>query len=556
MRWPVLVAPAVACVLGLASTSQAQTTTVVEDLALLNTERVELARLVDQRPLAADAVVQLDDDIAAAATAVADAQARLDKLESVEAADLQRAADARQTVRNLARVMYLGGSLESADEVELGDQSNDATNEIYAAAIAERWEDALVEVDQLQASYDDERLEFADEVADAAAARDFAVSRRQTAEADLAALEAEITRLTSVIAEREARVVTVHAAQTVPGTDIPVIALVAYQRSAINANGLFPGCDLHWSHVAGIGRAESNHARFNGSQPRPDGRVLPVIRGIALDGTRSLAIADTDLGALDGDPIWDRAVGPTQFIPGTWRGYAAQFDLDGNGDGVEDPDNLLDQARATGIYLCRSGRGSLNDLTNFARAVHAYNPNDRYLTAVTNYAAVYGSLIVPDLSTIAIELLGTFDVPAAIPVDQLPPVIVDPASLAPPNVDQPLLPAPGTEVTTVPTTTPATDTTVPPSTLPSVPTTIVDPSTLVSQTTTAPPPSEPIDTTAPDTTAATTRPSSTDTTRPTSTTTVPPSTTASSAPTTRGTTTSSSTSTSAPPPSSPTEVTL
>ncbi|CAN5749179.1 hypothetical protein BH23ACT2_BH23ACT2_00110 [soil metagenome] len=30
------------------------------------------------------------------------------------------------------------------------------------------------------------------------------------------------------------------------------------------------------------------------------------------------AIAETDGGLLDGDTTWDRAVGPRQFIPGTW----------------------------------------------------------------------------------------------------------------------------------------------------------------------------------------------------------------------------------------------
>ncbi|WP_224387917.1 hypothetical protein [Pseudonocardia sp. ICBG1293] len=33
-------------------------------------------------------------------------------------------------------------------------------------------------------------------------------------------------------------------------------------------------------------------------------------------------MADTDGGRLDGDPVLDRAVGPMQFLPETWRATA------------------------------------------------------------------------------------------------------------------------------------------------------------------------------------------------------------------------------------------
>ncbi len=58
---------------------------------------------------------------------------------------------------------------------------------------------------------------------------------------------------------------------------------------------------------------------------------MPPVRGPALSGGAFSAIRDTDGGRYDGDPVWDRAVGPMQFIPGTWRIWGA----DGNGDGVD-----------------------------------------------------------------------------------------------------------------------------------------------------------------------------------------------------------------------------
>ena len=68
---------------------------------------------------------------------------------------------------------------------------------------------------------------------------------------------------------------------------------------------------LPWQVLAGIGKVESNHARFGGGEIGPDGRVRPPIIGIALNGQNgTAAIADTDDGSLDGDSTWDRAVGP------------------------------------------------------------------------------------------------------------------------------------------------------------------------------------------------------------------------------------------------------
>lgn len=142
---------------------------------------------------------------------------------------------------------------------------------------------------------------------------------------------------------------------------IPGVVLDAYQRAERTLLATRPGCHLSWSVLAGIGRIESGHAR--------DGRVDALgdtrgpILGPALDGSPGVAaIADTDRGALDSDPVWDRSVGPMQFIPTSWGSYR----VDGNGDGAASPHNIYDSTVAAGSYLC-AGDADLADPANCKR---------------------------------------------------------------------------------------------------------------------------------------------------------------------------------------------
>ncbi len=78
-------------------------------------------------------------------------------------------------------------------------------------------------------------------------------------------------------------------------------------------------CHIDWALIASIGRIESNHAR--GGYVDAAGTTREPILGPQLNGQGGFAaIPDTDQGLLDTDPVWDRAVGPTQFIPATWKG--------------------------------------------------------------------------------------------------------------------------------------------------------------------------------------------------------------------------------------------
>ena len=112
---------------------------------------------------------------------------------------------------------------------------------------------------------------------------------------------------------------------------IPATALEAYAYAARVAEVENPDCHLAWTTLAGIGMVESHHGTYRGATIAPNGDVRPPIRGVRLDGSMgNLQIADSDSGRLDGDPSHDRAMGPMQFIPETWRLYG----VDANNDGV------------------------------------------------------------------------------------------------------------------------------------------------------------------------------------------------------------------------------
>lgn len=169
---------------------------------------------------------------------------------------------------------------------------------------------------------------------------------------------------------------------------IPALALRAYRVAEGWAAGFDPTCKLPWSVLAGIGRIESDHGRHFGALARfsPAGDVTPTILGPVLDGTGgTVAIRDTDGGRWDGDSVWDRAVGPMQFIPSTWQALGR----DGNGDGLANPNNLFDAAVSAAGYLCLNSNGPMTDDTNLRNAIYAYNHSWEYVSAVITWANFY-----------------------------------------------------------------------------------------------------------------------------------------------------------------------
>lgn len=167
---------------------------------------------------------------------------------------------------------------------------------------------------------------------------------------------------------------------------IPAQALAAYQAAQRLLASADPGCKIDWALLAGIGKVESDHGRWGRNLLDAAGTAVPGIFGIPLTGSGVARITDTDGGRFDHDVIFDRAVGPMQFIPGTWKSVGA----DGNGDGKRDPQNMADAATAAGVYLC-SGSGDLTQPADLTRAVLRYNYSMDYVAKVTSIAASYRS---------------------------------------------------------------------------------------------------------------------------------------------------------------------
>jgi hypothetical protein len=132
-------------------------------------------------------------------------------------------------------------------------------------------------------------------------------------------------------------------ASTAHATGIPDRALAAYAGTAIELGRTHPDCALGWNTLAGI-------------------------------------------GSLDGDAVWDRAVGPMPFIPSTW----AEWGTDGSGDGVADPQNIDDAALSAARYLCGAG-ADLSVSQNWLDAIWSYNGTTEYVSRVSEMATSYAT---------------------------------------------------------------------------------------------------------------------------------------------------------------------
>jgi hypothetical protein len=164
---------------------------------------------------------------------------------------------------------------------------------------------------------------------------------------------------------------------------IPGVVLDAYLHAQQVMGVQDPGCHLPWYLLAGIGKVESNQAE-NG-EVDSNGTTLAPILGPELNGQNGFAALPAILGGRwTGDPVWQRAVGPMQFLPGTWLTW-------GNGG---NPNNVYDAALAAGRYLCAGG-GDLSQPADQAAAVFSYNHSDSYVALVLIWANAYQAGVTP-----------------------------------------------------------------------------------------------------------------------------------------------------------------
>ena len=146
---------------------------------------------------------------------------------------------------------------------------------------------------------------------------------------------------------------------------IPQRALQAYKATEQWCSG------LRWELVAAIGEAESDHGTNGGASIGDDGVVVPLIFGPPLDGTggtRRLPIGGW-LGWWGLAGPWEQAIGPMQFLAGTFAAWA----VDGDDDGVTNPHDIDDAAPTAANYLCGGGT-----MTDERAALLRYNNSNDY----------------------------------------------------------------------------------------------------------------------------------------------------------------------------------
>jgi hypothetical protein len=203
------------------------------------------------------------------------------------------------------------------------------------------------------------------------------------------------------------------SAAAAPGStgELGSAVLAAYSLASASAPS---GCHLPVSLLAAIGQVESGN--LAGRTLDADHRAGPAVLGPVLDGSPYAAIPDTDAGLLDGNVSWDRALGPLQLIPASWRLVGVDMD----GDGRRDPQDIDDAAGAAMVYLCAGGR-DLATTAGVDAAVLSYNHSSEYLRTVLAWKAVFdrsdlsGVTSLPMFDAMALPTISTTTLPGSTP---------------------------------------------------------------------------------------------------------------------------------------------
>jgi membrane-bound lytic murein transglycosylase B len=345
---------------------------------------------------------RFDDTVEARADALADAERNTKELAALteDEADLTKAV-VEATDRKRRDEGVLDRAQERVRQLAVENYVNDRTGDDSSAMLdldASGTNDAGREQVLVTAVHDDTMGDLRDARAAVATAR--ADVHRHTTDRDAVRdeMKATATALEKATGDADRLAVEVllrldekratRGLSIVRGTELPLVVLDAYYKASQHLAFDEPACGISWWGLAGIGYIESGHGTFGDSTVLANGDLSTPITGIPLDGTNNTAhIGDSDGGTYDGDPLYDRAVGPMQFIPQTWESWKR----DGNGDGAYDPQNLYDAAYAAAAYTCAGG--PMRSDEDLSRGYFSYNHDAAYVAVVLARAKSYAAAV-------------------------------------------------------------------------------------------------------------------------------------------------------------------
>jgi len=307
---------------------------------------------------------------------------------------------ARETLAEIAISRYMGDPLSDDLQLFQTQKINDANRRNWILETTD--DDYYTVVDTMEA-----------ELTDLAVQRKTLASRQEQAEAQATQISRTVDRLADDISEQSAAVAdlqarvadhridarellpTVHNARLIATIDrlrIRVVTVDAYVRAAATMNDQPAECAIDWASIGGVSRVESHHGTYLGRSVLASGDLDSPLLGLLLGGAGVATVRDTDGGALDGNSEFDRALGPMQFLPRTWR----VFEVDGDGDGDTDPQNMYDATATAAAYLCNLGQTKRT--ADFGQRLLGYNNSSAYVTKVMSSASELRSFDLPTIS--------------------------------------------------------------------------------------------------------------------------------------------------------------
>lgn len=169
-------------------------------------------------------------------------------------------------------------------------------------------------------------------------------------------------------------------ALSTPGAARPTGAIAGIATRVLSAYQAGDGwCQgLRWQLLAGVGAVESGHGTSGGATVDPQsGEVTPWIFGVPLDGSPGIQRLPIGgwLGWFGLAGPWQQAVGPMQFLPGTFTAWA----VDADGDRVASPHDIDDAVATAANYLCG---GREVTMTDERAALRRYNNDEAYVARV------------------------------------------------------------------------------------------------------------------------------------------------------------------------------